>query len=78
MNVDDFDTETTRRTVHGFYEQEYPTLDKLLQVLKEKGLNRIEGRPVVYREETRANARDNYVATIVMQCYAVTLILTRC
>ena len=39
VNVDSFDTDAIRRTVHEFYERrEYPTLDKLLQVLKEKEL----------------------------------------
>ena len=35
VDVDAFDTDAIRRTVHKFYEKkEYPTLDKLLQVLK--------------------------------------------
>ena len=39
VDVDAFDTDAIRRTVHEFYEKkEYPTLDKLLQVLKEKML----------------------------------------
>ena len=38
-DVDSFDVDAIRRTVHKFYEQkEYPTLDSLLQVLKEKEL----------------------------------------
>ena len=37
--VDDFDCDAIRRTVHEFYaKKEYPTLDKLLQILKEKEL----------------------------------------
>ena len=37
LDVDSFDTDAIRRTVHAFYEnKEYPTLDKLLHVLKEK------------------------------------------
>ena len=39
IDVDSFDVDAIRRTVHKFYEQkEYPTLDSLLQVLKEKEL----------------------------------------
>ena len=39
--VDDFDTEAIRRTIHDFYEKkEYPTLKKLLSVVREKGLFR--------------------------------------
>ena len=39
--LDDFDTEAIRRTNHDFYEKkEYPTLKKLLSVLREKGLFR--------------------------------------
>ena len=37
--VDNFDCDAIRRTVHEFYaKKEYPTLDKLLQILKEKEL----------------------------------------
>ena len=37
--MDDFDCDAIRRTVHEFYaKKEYPTLDKLLQILKEKEL----------------------------------------
>ena len=37
--MDDFDCDTIQRTVHEFYaKKEYPTLDKLLQILKEKEL----------------------------------------
>ena len=37
--LDDFDMEAIRRTIHDFYEKkEYPTLKKLLSVLREKGL----------------------------------------
>ena len=37
VNVDDFDTDAIRHTVHKFYERrENPTLDKPLQVLKGK------------------------------------------
>ena len=40
----DFDTEAIRRTIHDFYEKkEYPTLKKLLSVLREKGLFRSIG-----------------------------------
>ena len=36
---DDFDREAIRRTVHDFYlNKTYPTLDKLLHVLKDKGI----------------------------------------
>ena len=36
MNVDSFDNEAICHTVHAFYDRtEYPTLDKLLHVLKE-------------------------------------------
>ena len=39
LDVDSFDTDAIRRTVQAFYEnKEYPTLDKLLRVLKEKEL----------------------------------------
>ena len=38
--LDDFDTEVIRRTIHDFYEKEYPTLKKLLSVLREKCLIR--------------------------------------
>ena len=35
VDIDAFDTDAIRRTVHAFYEKKkYPTLDKLLQVLK--------------------------------------------
>ena len=37
--VDDFDCDAIRCTVHEFHaKKEYPTLDKLLQILKEKEL----------------------------------------
>ena len=37
--MDDFDCDAIRRTIHEFYaKKEYPTLDKLLQILKEKEL----------------------------------------
>ena len=37
INVDDFDRQAIRRTVHGFYERhEYPTLVSLLAELKAK------------------------------------------
>ena len=37
--MDDFDCDAIRHTVHEFYaKKEYPTLDKLLQILKEKEL----------------------------------------
>ena len=113
LAVDSFDTDAIRRTVHTFYEnKEYPTLDKLLRVLKEKELfkggrislwkllrkigfryrkvddkryvyeqpriiqqrhrflrrmqrNRSEGRPVVYTDETWANAHDGRERTWV-------------
>ena len=113
ISVDDFDTDAIRRNVHEFYERrEYPTLEKLLQVLKEKELfdggrislwkllrkmgfrykkvndkryvyeqpriiqqrhqflrrmrrNRREGRPVVYTDETWANAHDGHEKTWV-------------
>ena len=39
IDVDSFDVDAIHRTVHKFYEQKvYPTLDSLLQVLKEKDL----------------------------------------
>ena len=39
IDADSFDVEAIRCTVHSFYERkEYPTLDRLLQVLKEKNL----------------------------------------
>ena len=110
--VHDFDTDAIRCTVHQFYEKEYPTLDKLVHVLKEKELfeggrislwkllrkmgfrykkvndkryvyeqpriiyqrhqflrrmrrNRREGRPVVYTDETWANAHDGREKTWV-------------
>ena len=38
-DVDDFDTDAIRRTVYQFYEKkEYPTLYKLVQVLRGKEL----------------------------------------
>ena len=37
--MDDFDCDAIQRTVHEFYvKKEYPTLDKLWQILKEKEL----------------------------------------
>ena len=36
VNPDSFDREVIRRTVHSFYEQEYPTLDKILKSVKER------------------------------------------
>ena len=39
IDVDSFDVDAIRHTVHKFYDQkEYPTLDSLLKVLKEKEL----------------------------------------
>ena len=35
--LDEFNTEAIRRTIHDFYEKEYPTLKQLLSVLREKG-----------------------------------------
>lgn len=39
INVDDFDCEAIPRTVHQMYEEkEYPTLDKLLVRIRDKGI----------------------------------------
>ena len=39
VDVDSFDVDAIRRTIHDFYDRkEYPTIDRLLQVLKEKEL----------------------------------------
>ena len=41
VNVDSFDKEVIRRTIHSFYDKrEYPTLTKILEALREKEIFR--------------------------------------
>ena len=78
--LDVFNTKAIRRTIHNFYEKEYPTLKKLLSVLREKGLfcghrttlwkllrrkNRSENRPIVFLDETWVNAHNGRERTWV-------------
>ena len=49
INPDSFDREAIRRTIHAFYERnEYPTLDSVLEQVKEKEIFR-GGRSTLYK-----------------------------